>query len=173
MPAFFILANPIIRMRFNSPLPLMMSVFCGLLVSLSAAAAPVPEAPKFESRSFLLMDFHSGQILAEKEPDLELEPASITKVMTSYIVFDELKKGNISLDDMVPISEKAWKLQGSRMFIEVGDKVLSDRGEIKPVINTWERSYSGEIIKLKVEGKVTEIRGIIGPRLHLWIFEVP
>lgn len=94
-----------------------------LLASASLTAAPVPEAPKFDSRSFLLMDFHSGQILAQQEPDLQLEPASITKVMTSYIVFDELKQGNITLDDMVPISEKAWKLQGSRMFIEVGDKV--------------------------------------------------
>ena len=111
-------------MRVSPPSPLVSLLSLALAVSTAGLhAAPVPEAPKFEAKSFILMDNSSGQILAQDNADLKLEPASITKVMTSYIVFDELKKGNITLDDMVPVSEKAWKIQGSRMFIEVGNKI--------------------------------------------------
>jgi D-alanyl-D-alanine carboxypeptidase (penicillin-binding protein 5/6) len=73
------------------------------------------------------VDFDSGKVLAEKNPDQIVEPASITKVMTVYVAFDEIKRGRIHLNDQVPISEKAWR-QGidsteSRMFLEVGSKV--------------------------------------------------
>ena len=69
------------------------------------------------------MDFNSGQMLAEKNIDEKLPPASLTKIMTSYIAASELAAGHITLDDMVVVSEKAWKMPGSRMFIEVNKNV--------------------------------------------------
>ncbi len=87
------------------------------------AGAQVPSAPEVGATSYVLMDFHSGEMIAEKEPDLRVEPASITKLMTSYVVFRELEDGALSLDDMVLISEKAWRTGGSRMFVEVDTKV--------------------------------------------------
>jgi len=87
------------------------------------AGAQVPSAPEVGATSYVLMDFHSGEMLAEKEPDLRVEPASITKLMTSYVVFRELEDGTLSLDDMVLISEKAWRTGGSRMFVEVDTEV--------------------------------------------------
>ncbi len=90
---------------------------------LMAQANTVPEPPEVEASSYVLMDFHSGQILAEKAGDLPVEPASITKVMTVYVAFDELKAGHIQLDDEVLISEKAWRSEGSRSFVEVGKRV--------------------------------------------------
>src|SRR5699024_972978 len=65
----------------------------------------------------------SGQVLAASNPDKPVEPASITKLMTEYIAFDAIKQGTMSLDDKVRISKKAWKMGGSRMFVEVGDTV--------------------------------------------------
>ena len=79
--------------------------------------------PDIKASSYLLIDFHSGIELAAKNPDKKIEPASITKLMTAYVLYDALRKGNISLDDNVLISEKAWKMEGSRMFVEAGKKV--------------------------------------------------
>jgi D-alanyl-D-alanine carboxypeptidase (penicillin-binding protein 5/6) len=81
-------------------------------------ALPVPAAPQLGANSYLLMDFNSGRIIVEKDPDMQVEPASITKLMTAYVVFHELREGNISLDEMVTISENAWRTGGSRMFID-------------------------------------------------------
>jgi len=95
--------------------------------------ASVPSPPDVPARSYVLFDFHSGQVLAERDAQMRAEPASITKVMTDYIAFDELKNGRISLDDQVLISEKAWRTEGSRTFVEVGTRVrLEDlvRGSI-------------------------------------------
>ncbi len=109
--------------------PLIRSL-CLAVLALSAAApaaADIPSPPALEARSYILLDFASGQVLAESNSDLRVEPASITKIMTSYITFDELKKGNIHGNDDVLISEKAWRTQGSRTFVEVGKTVkLSD-----------------------------------------------
>ena len=69
------------------------------------------------------MDFHSGTPIAQQSPDERVEPASITKLMTSYVVFREIERGNLTLDDEVLISEKAWRTEGSRMFVEVGTRV--------------------------------------------------
>jgi D-alanyl-D-alanine carboxypeptidase (penicillin-binding protein 5/6) len=71
----------------------------------------------------LLVDFDSGAVLAEANADERLEPASLTKIMTAYVVFRELAAGKVALDDQVPVSEKAWRTPGSRMFIEVGTRV--------------------------------------------------
>ncbi len=97
-----------------------------VLFSLSAAAA-IPEPPALEASSYLLYDFDSGEVLASSNPDLKVGPASITKVMLAYVVFDEIKKGRIKLTDEAVISEKAWR-QGkdsseSRMFLDLGSKV--------------------------------------------------
>ncbi len=83
----------------------------------------VPPPPKVEARAYLLEDYNSGRVLAEKNADQRMEPASLTKMMTAYVVEQELRLGNISLDDKVRVSEKAWRTPGSRMFIEVGTQV--------------------------------------------------
>ena len=101
---------------------------CVALASpVQAASTPIPKPPDIEARSYILLDYDSGRVLAEQNADQQVEPASITKVMTVYVAFDELKRGRRKLTDEVPISEKAWR-QGidsteSRMFIEVGKTV--------------------------------------------------
>ncbi len=79
---------------------------------------PTPAAPSLGANSYILVDFNSGYVLVESNPDMPVEPASITKVMTSYVVFTELAGGNINLADTVTVSETAWRTGGSRMFIE-------------------------------------------------------
>ncbi|RKZ57982.1 MAG: serine-type D-Ala-D-Ala carboxypeptidase [Gammaproteobacteria bacterium] len=69
------------------------------------------------------MDFNSGKILAEKDPDHKIEPASITKMMTAYVVYKEIEANRLSMNDMIDISEKAWRMGGSRMYLEVNTKV--------------------------------------------------
>lgn len=93
---------------------------------LLAAAKPIPKAPEISSSGYILMDFNSGKILAEKNPDKRVEPASITKLMTAYLVDKALESGDISLTDEVTISEKAWRMKGSKMFVEVGKQVTVD-----------------------------------------------
>ena len=97
----------------------------GLLLAGQALATslPVPKPPAIGAEAYLLQDFHSGQVLAEKNIDERMEPASITKIMAAYAVFKELRAGQLALEDMVRVSEKAWRTQGSRMFIEVGKQV--------------------------------------------------
>lgn len=90
---------------------------------LTAAALPIPQAPASGAKAYIIQDFHSGRMIAEENADMPVEPASITKMMTAHIVFNELNGGNLSLDDMVTISEKAWRTPGSRMFVEVGKQV--------------------------------------------------
>ncbi|HET7314254.1 D-alanyl-D-alanine carboxypeptidase family protein [Salinisphaera sp.] len=100
-----------------------------LLVSVAATAAdlPIPSAPSLGAKSYILVDYNSGQVLAAKNPDQRIEPASITKLMTCYIIFDEIKKGNLKPSDMVTVSKKAWEMHGSQMFLKVGDKVSVDK----------------------------------------------
>jgi len=90
-----------------------------------AQAAPslIPSPPRLAASGYILMDYQSGQVLAESNADERMEPASLTKMMTAYAVFRELQGGNIHLDDKIRVSEKAWRMKGSRMFIEVGSKV--------------------------------------------------
>lgn len=94
--------------------------------SLYAAPHPVPQSPELAATSYILMDYGSGQVLAEKDPDKRVEPASITKLMTAYLVDKAVASGDISLTDMVTVSEKAWRMKGSKMFIEVGKQVSVD-----------------------------------------------
>ena len=87
------------------------------------AALPIPKPPSTGARSFIIQDYGSGNVLAEKDSDVSVDPASITKLMTAYVIFSELQSNNISLSDIVTISEKAWRTPGSRMFVEVGKQV--------------------------------------------------
>lgn len=88
-----------------------------------AAPRPVPAPPTLAANNYILLDYHSGRILAEKEPDVRIAPASLTKLMTAFVVFSELRNKNISANELVTISAHAWKTQGSRMFVEVGKQV--------------------------------------------------
>ncbi len=89
-----------------------------------------PTAPQVDASAYVIMDYHSGRVLAALEPDKIIEPASLTKMMTIYVIDHELQAGSIKLDDMVRISENAWHTQGSRMFVEVGKFI-----PIKDLIN--------------------------------------
>ncbi|MEN8175151.1 MAG: D-alanyl-D-alanine carboxypeptidase family protein [Pseudomonadota bacterium] len=93
------------------------------LAPLAASAVPAPPPPAVKAKGHLLVDMHSGQALASNNPQARLEPASLTKIMTAYVVFRELAEGHITLADEVVISERAWRMEGSRMFIEVGRRV--------------------------------------------------
>jgi D-alanyl-D-alanine carboxypeptidase (penicillin-binding protein 5/6) len=96
----------------------------GLLL-LIAATQPVyaVDPPAIEASGHLLIDVHTGNVLSENNANTRLEPASLTKIMTAHIVFMEIEAGRIKLDDLVTISEKAWRMGGSKMFIEVGKQV--------------------------------------------------
>lgn len=86
-------------------------------VALSAVAQP-PKPPEIAAKAYLLLDVTSGQVLASLDADKPVEPASLTKLMTIYVVFDALKSGKINLTQTFPVSEHAWKMPGSRMFID-------------------------------------------------------
>jgi D-alanyl-D-alanine carboxypeptidase (penicillin-binding protein 5/6) len=85
---------------------------------LPAAHAQAPQAPEIAARSYLLLDVTANQILAAKDIDSPIEPASLTKLMTEYLVFDALKAKKIDLKQTLGVSERAWKMPGSRMFID-------------------------------------------------------
>ncbi len=91
-------------------------------VALSATAQ-TPQPPEVAARAYLLMDVTANQILAAKDIDTPVEPASLTKLMTAYLVFDALKSKKIDLKQTLPVSERAWKMPGSRMFIDPKMKV--------------------------------------------------
>jgi D-alanyl-D-alanine carboxypeptidase (penicillin-binding protein 5/6) len=91
--------------------------------SISQADLPIPKPPSTGAKSFIIMDHGSGNVLAEENSEVSVDPASITKLMTAYVVFNELQSNNIALSDIVTISEKAWRTPGSRMFVEVGKQV--------------------------------------------------
>ena len=84
---------------------------------------PAPAPPIIGAKSYLIVDSKTGQELASLDPDKSLAPASLTKIMTTYVVFKALRQGHIQLSDEVTISERAWRMPGSRMFVEVGKRV--------------------------------------------------
>lgn len=101
--------------------------FLGFVLN-AAAQSPgaVPPPPPVEARAWLLLDFHTGTVIAEKGQHERMEPASLTKLMTAYLAFTALKKGQLKAEQEVPVSEKAWKAIGSRMFIEPRKPVTVD-----------------------------------------------
>lgn len=104
-----------------------------LSLALPALAAPIPAPPQVAARAYLLQDFNSGRLLAQSNIHERMEPASLTKLMTAYIVFSELESGTITLSDQVRVSEAAWRMGGSRMFIEV-NKLVSVEDLLKGMI---------------------------------------
>lgn len=102
-------------MRAQSLLALLL-----LSVAVTARAIPIPAPPQFDAKSYVLMDANSGQVIAAYNQDQHREPASLTKLMTAYVVFHALKDGVIHLDDTAAVSERAWRMGGSRMFAQLG-----------------------------------------------------
>ena len=98
-----------------------------LIVSFTAApvfaATPIPSAPAVDARSYILVDYRTDKILAAQDPDARMEPASLTKLMTAYIAFEQLAAGKLKLEEPVMVSEHAWRSEGSRTFIELGKPV--------------------------------------------------
>ena len=90
------------------------------------AATPIPAPPAVNARSFILLDHFSGKVLAENRADERAEPASLTKLMTAYVVFAALTEGRIKLTDTATISVHAWRTQGSRTFVQVGTRIPVD-----------------------------------------------
>lgn len=100
------------------------ALILGWLMPLTAATfAGIPDPPKLPARAYLLLDFATGAVLAEENAEAQVEPASLTKIMTVYTTADALKRGLVKMGDQPVISEYAWKQEGSRMFIEVGKQV--------------------------------------------------
>jgi len=98
-------------------------VFVFTSSAYAQTAMPAPAPPIIGAKSYLIIDAETGRELASLDPDSPLAPASLTKLMTTYVVFAALKQGQIALADEVTISEKAWRTPGSRMFVEVGKRV--------------------------------------------------
>ena len=99
-----------------------------LLLTVFAAApgfadTPIPTAPTVDARAYIVVDYHTGKVLASKEAVARLEPASLTKLMTAYLVFTELSTGKLKLEEPVVVSEHAWRSEGSRTFIELSKPV--------------------------------------------------
>jgi len=93
-------------------------------VYVNADTSPIPAPPEFDASSYVLMDYGSGSVLAEHNSRARVDPASLTKIMTAYVVYKALAAENVTLVDQVLISEKAWRTVGSRMFVEVGDRII-------------------------------------------------
>jgi D-alanyl-D-alanine carboxypeptidase (penicillin-binding protein 5/6) len=94
-----------------------------LLTSVAKAAVPIPKAPDVPVRGYILQDHHSGRVLGEMNADQRMEPASITKLMTAYVLFTAMREKRLALDETVLISERAWRAEGSRTFVQVGTRV--------------------------------------------------
>ena len=92
-------------------------------IQVHAVARLIPAEPQIAATAYLVMDADTGKVIASKNADKPFAPASLTKMMTAYILEYELSKGNVGLEDLVLISEKAWRTQGSRMFIREGTQV--------------------------------------------------
>ncbi len=112
----------VLMVQWMAGLALMSVAFSGMALDFEG----IPAAPELPVKSYLLMDFATGEVIAESNADTQVEPASLTKIMTVYTVADGLAKGLIKLEDQSVVSEYAWKQEGSRMFIEVGKQVSVD-----------------------------------------------
>ena len=98
-------------------------IFAFVSSAYAQAPMPAPAPPIIGAKSYLLIDAKTGTELASLDPDSPLAPASLTKIMTTYVVFEALRQGQVKLEDEVTISERAWRTPGSRMFVEVGKRV--------------------------------------------------
>ena len=98
-------------------------LFSNVSATLWAASSIIPRPPEIAATAFILMDARTGHVIVEQDADESLPPASLTKIMTAYIAMEEIQTGNLSLRDMVHISEKAWRTEGSKMFVGVNTEV--------------------------------------------------
>jgi D-alanyl-D-alanine carboxypeptidase (penicillin-binding protein 5/6) len=110
-------------MKFASTISFLWFFLWALPLMPAGAQPPIPAPPELPVKGYLLIDFNSGKTLIEQNADERLEPASLTKIMTAYVVFRELAGGKVKLTDQVMISEKAWRTGGSKMFVKVGTQV--------------------------------------------------
>ena len=101
-------------------------LLAALAAAADAAAPPVPPPPALKASSWVLMDQQSGQVIAGHRANDAVEPASITKLMTAYAVFQALREGKLKLDTEVPISERAWRSEGSRTYLDLNSRVPVD-----------------------------------------------
>ena len=109
------------------PSPRLLPLFAFLLFAATAnAAVPIPTPPNINARAWVLIDYQSGRVLAGNKADVQMEPASITKLMSGYVVFRAIKEKRLARTDMVSISEHAWKAEGSRTFAQVGTQIPVD-----------------------------------------------
>ncbi len=92
----------------------------------ASASAPLAGPPTVPARTWVLIDYASGQVLADQGADQRIEPASLTKLMTAYVVFTALREGRLKMNESVMISEHAWRAEGSRTFVQVGTQVPVD-----------------------------------------------
>jgi D-alanyl-D-alanine carboxypeptidase (penicillin-binding protein 5/6) len=116
-----LLTMPVVRLRYR------LAAVSMLFVAPAAfAATPSPQPPEIKARSYILIDFRSGRVLAEKNADAPMEPASITKLMTAYAAFKAIAEKRLGLNDPVTISESAWRSEGSRTFLQVGTQVAAE-----------------------------------------------
>src|SRR5690348_1752221 len=112
---------------------LLLICFCLLPLTTMADVLPIPTPhpqplltptpPNINAKGYILLDTNSGKVLAALNPEQRVEPASLTKMMTSYVISQAIREGRIHLDDPVRISEKAWRTGGSKMFVKIGDSV--------------------------------------------------
>ena len=109
------------RIKFTSLLASLI-----LFLPLFTMAAQVAPPPNLAVKAYLLQDFNSGSIIAASKKDDRIEPASLTKIMTAYLSFDAIQHGHLKLDQILPVSEKAWKVEGSKMFIDPKTVVTVD-----------------------------------------------
>ncbi len=110
---------------FSRLLPRLLVALTGVCIAFSAPAQlQPPTAPGVEARAWLLLDFNSGQVLASNNAGERFEPASLTKLMTAYLTFSALKQKSLKPDQVIPVSTRAWKSEGSRMFIEPNKPVI-------------------------------------------------
>ena len=131
MPAFFVPSVQIFLLVFVMSfkhlqlfmIRLFFSVVLIVCPSLTIAQVIIPRAPDIAANSYVLLDAQTGQILVEENADEPLPPASLTKIMTAYIAIEEIINGNLELTDQVHISEKAWRMEGSKMFVDVNSQV--------------------------------------------------
>jgi D-alanyl-D-alanine carboxypeptidase len=104
----------------------MRNLACAALLAPTLVMAQVPQPPEIAARNYMLVDVTAGQVLASKDIDAQIEPASLTKLMTAYVVFDALRAKKVTLEQTLPVSVKAWKMPGSRMFIDPKMQVKVD-----------------------------------------------
>jgi D-alanyl-D-alanine carboxypeptidase (penicillin-binding protein 5/6) len=119
----YVIPPPLLRCPLRSKF--LLACLLSSIVAV-AQALPIPAPPQFPAKSYVLMDAHSGQIIAANNADAHREPASLTKLMTAYVVFNALRDGVLHLDDNAPISERAWRMGGSRTYAKLGSQMPVD-----------------------------------------------